>query len=118
MPSYAGNDTLERSIPVLSGVSQMPNAAKYVWVDDGLKDAAQASVPVVNAGLHYGYTVFEGIRCYATDRGPAVLRMEEHVDRLLDSAQIVGFRDLAPPPAARGTPASPTPSPPLATTSS
>jgi branched-chain amino acid aminotransferase len=95
LPSYAGNDTLERSIPVLSGVSQMPNAAKYVWVDDGLKDAAQASVPVVNAGLHYGYTVFEGIRCYATDRGPAVLRMEEHVDRLLDSAQIVGFRDLA-----------------------
>ena len=73
----------------------MPNAAKFVWVDNGLKDAAQASVPVVNAGLHYGYTVFEGIRCYATDRGPAVLRMEEHVDRLLDSARIVGFRDLA-----------------------
>jgi branched-chain amino acid aminotransferase len=72
----------------------MPNAVNYVWVDDGLKDAAQASVPVVNAGLHYGYTVFEGIRCYATDRGPAVLRMEEHVDRLLDSAHIVGFRDL------------------------
>jgi branched-chain amino acid aminotransferase len=73
----------------------MPNAAKFVWVDDGLKEAAQASVPVVNAGLHYGYTVFEGIRCYATDRGPSVLRMEEHVDRLLDSARIVGFRDLA-----------------------
>jgi len=72
----------------------MPNAAKFVWVDDGLKDAAQASVPVVNAGLHYGYTVFEGVRCYATDRGPAVLRMDEHVDRLLDSARIVGFRDL------------------------
>ena len=72
----------------------MPNAAKYVWFDDGLKEAAQASVPVINAGLHYGYTVFEGIRCYATDRGPAVLRMEEHVHRLLDSAQIVGFRDL------------------------
>src|SRR6266446_6642003 len=68
--------------------------AKYVWVDDELKDAAQASVPVVNAGLHYGFSVFEGIRCYATEHGAAVFRLEEHVDRLLDSARIVGFRDL------------------------
>ena len=61
---------------------------------DELKDAARSGVPVVNAGLHYGFTVFEGIRCYATDKGPAVFRLEEHVDRLLDSARIVGFRDL------------------------
>jgi len=73
----------------------MSNAAKYVWLDEGLKDAAQASVPVVNAGLHYGFTVFEGIRCYETDRGPAVFRLEEHIDRLLNSAHIVGFRNLA-----------------------
>ena len=38
--------------------------------------------------------VFEGIRCYSTDQGPAVFRLDEHVDRLLDSAHIVGFRDL------------------------
>jgi branched-chain amino acid aminotransferase len=38
--------------------------------------------------------VFEGIRCYATDCGPAIFRLQEHVQRLLDSAQIVGFRDL------------------------
>ena len=49
---------------------------------------------LVNAGLHYGYSVFEGIRCYETERGPAVFRLAEHVDRLLDSALIVGFRDL------------------------
>jgi branched-chain amino acid aminotransferase len=72
----------------------MANSAKYVWVDNQLKDAAQASVPVVNAGLHYGFSVFEGIRCYATDHGAAVFRLAEHVDRLLDSAHIVGFRDL------------------------
>ncbi len=72
----------------------MANPAKYVWLDDELKDAAGSGVPVVNAGLHYGFTVFEGIRCYATDQGPAVFRLEEHVDRLLDSARIVGFRDL------------------------
>ena len=72
----------------------MANSAKYVWLDDGLKDAAQSGVPIVNAGLHYGFSVFEGIRCYATDRGPAIFRMEEHVDRLLDSALVVGFRNL------------------------
>ncbi len=73
----------------------MANPAKYVWLDDGLKDAAQSGIPIVNAGLHYGFSVFEGIRCYATSGGPAVFRLEEHVDRLLDSALIVGFRDLS-----------------------
>src|SRR4029077_14888995 len=72
----------------------MANQAKYVWLDQGLKDAAKSGVPIVNAGLHYGFSVFEGIRCYATAAGPAVFRLEEHVDRLLDSALIVGFRDL------------------------
>jgi len=72
----------------------MATPAKYVWVDAELKDTAEASVPVVNAGLHYGFSVFEGIRCYDTNRGAAVFRLEEHVDRLLDSAHIVGFRDL------------------------
>ncbi len=72
----------------------MANPAKYVWLDDKLKDASQSGLPIVNAGLHYGFSVFEGIRCYATAGGPAVFRLEEHVDRLLDSALIVGFRNL------------------------
>src|SRR5438477_1838559 len=72
----------------------MANPAKYVWVDDELKDAAQASVPVVNAGLHYGFSVFEGIRPYATHHGAAVFRLEEHVNHLLYSAHIVRFHDL------------------------
>ncbi len=72
----------------------MANLAKYVWLDDGLKDAATSGVPIVNAGLHYGFAVFEGIRSYGTDRGPAVFRLGEHVDRLLDSALILGFRNL------------------------
>ena len=72
----------------------MAKPAKYVWLDEGLRDAEQSGVPIVNAGLHYGFSVFEGIRCYATANGPAVFRLEEHVDRLLGSARIVGFRDL------------------------
>jgi len=59
-----------------------------------LRPAAEGVVPFVNAGLHYGFSVFEGIRCYETQNGPAVFRLDEHVERLLDSALVVGFRDL------------------------
>jgi branched-chain amino acid aminotransferase len=72
----------------------MAKTAGYIWIDDDLKDASEGVVPFINAGLHYGFSVFEGIRCYSTDHGPAVFRLEEHVDRLLDSARVVGFRDL------------------------
>jgi len=72
----------------------MASKSRYVWVEHGLKDSSESQVPFVNAGLHYGFSVFEGIRCYATDTGAAIFRLEEHVDRLLDSAHIVGFRDL------------------------
>jgi branched-chain amino acid aminotransferase len=72
----------------------MASTARYVWKDGGLKNSSEATVPFLNAGLHYGFAVFEGIRCYSTVRGPAVFRLEEHVDRLLASALVVGFRDL------------------------
>src|SRR3989454_8121681 len=72
----------------------MASKSRYVWVEHGLKDSSESKVPFVNAGLHYGFSVFEGIRCYSTDGGPAIFRLEEHVDRLLDSAHVVGFRDL------------------------
>ena len=69
-------------------------AARYVWIDDSLKPASEAVVPFLSAGMQFGFSVFEGIRCYAADHGPSVFRMTEHVDRLLDSAHIMGFRDL------------------------
>jgi branched-chain amino acid aminotransferase len=43
---------------------------------------------------HYGAGVFEGIRCYATQQGPAVFRLREHIERLEDSALIFGFLSL------------------------
>jgi branched-chain amino acid aminotransferase len=70
------------------------SAARYVWIQDALKPASEGVVPFVSAAVQYGFSVFEGIRCYSTDNGPAVFRMKEHVQRLLDSARIVGFRDL------------------------
>ena len=70
------------------------SAARYVWVHDALRPASEGVVPFLSAGMQYGFSVFEGIRCYSTDHGPAVFRMKEHVQRLLDSAHIIGFRDL------------------------
>src|SRR5215471_9642654 len=69
-------------------------AARYIWIDDSLRPSSEGVVPFVSAAVQYGFSVFEGIRCYATDNGPAVFRLDEHVERLLDSAHIVGFRDL------------------------
>ena len=72
----------------------MASTPNYIWFDGELKKTADANIPFLNAGLHYGISVFEGIRCYSTDRGPAIFRLDEHADRLLDSAHILGFRDL------------------------
>src|SRR6266481_2220710 len=69
-------------------------SARYIWIDDSLRPASEGVVPFLSAGVQYGFSVFEGIRCYATDMGPAVFRLDEHVERLLDSAHIVGFQEL------------------------
>ena len=69
-------------------------AAAYIWIDDSLRPASEGVVPFLSAGMQFGFSVFEGIRCYSTDKGPVVFRMNEHVERLLDSAHIVGFREL------------------------
>ncbi len=72
----------------------MASNQSYIWIDDRLRDSKEANIPFICAGLHYGISVFEGIRSYATDRGAAIFRLEEHADRLLNSAHILGLRDL------------------------
>lgn len=67
---------------------------KTIWMNGELVDAAEATIPFLTSGLHYGIGVFEGIRCYATPEGPAVFRLKEHIDRLIDSAACLGFREL------------------------
>ena len=59
---------------------------KKIWMDGRLVDFADAHVHVLNHSLHYGVGVFEGIRAYATNRGPAIFRLKEHVARLISSA--------------------------------
>ena len=72
----------------------MSTESQYVWMDGELVAFDQATVPFLNRTLHYGLGVFEGIRCYSTDNGPAVFRLKEHVERLVDSAHVLGIRDL------------------------
>lgn len=61
---------------------------KKIWMDGRLVDWDDATIHVLNPSLHYGWGVFEGIRAYATDRGPAVFRLTEHIERLFRSARI------------------------------
>lgn len=68
--------------------------SRYIWMDGKLVEFANATVHFLNVGLHYGLAVFEGIRCYKTDQGPAVFRLTEHAERLIDSAHVLGMRDL------------------------
>ena len=65
-----------------------------VWLNGRLVPAGEAQIPFLTPGLHYGIGVFEGIRCYAGSRGPAVFRLREHLGRLLESAHILGFQQL------------------------
>ncbi|NOH04406.1 MAG: branched-chain amino acid transaminase [Chloroflexi bacterium] len=68
--------------------------SKFIWFDGKLVEYEKATVHMLTAALHYGAAVFEGIRAYKTDKGPAVFRLREHAERLLESAEIFGFRDL------------------------
>ncbi|EMA55589.1 MULTISPECIES: branched-chain amino acid transaminase [Halococcus] len=58
-----------------------------IWMDGEFVDWDDAQIHVLTHGLHYGSGVFEGIRCYDTERGPAIFRWDEHLDRFYDSAK-------------------------------
>jgi branched-chain amino acid aminotransferase len=60
-----------------------------IWMDGSLVDWKDANVHVLSHGLHYGSGVFEGIRAYSTDQGPAVFRLQDHVDRFFNSAKML-----------------------------
>lgn len=62
--------------------------ADLIWMNGQLIPWDDAKVHVLTHGLHYGTSVFEGVRCYDTEIGPAVFRHAEHVDRLFRSAEL------------------------------
>ena len=64
-------------------------ATKKIWMDGEFVDWDDAKIHVLSHTLHYGSGVFEGIRAYPTDRGPAVFRLRDHMRRLYQSAHLL-----------------------------
>jgi branched-chain amino acid aminotransferase len=59
-----------------------------IWMDGKFVDWDNANIHVCSHVIHYGSSVFEGIRCYDTKKGPAIFRLEPHIKRLFNSAKM------------------------------
>ena len=59
-----------------------------IWIDGFLYENENAKIHILTHSLHYGTAVFEGIRCYKTQKGLAVFRLDDHLKRLFESAKI------------------------------
>lgn len=65
----------------------LPKSDK-IWFNGNLVNWNEAQIHVLSHVVHYGSSVFEGMRCYNTPKGPACFRLQDHVNRLFDSAKI------------------------------
>ena len=63
----------------------------HTWLNGTIVENAKATVPFLTSGFHYGIGVFEGIRAYDADKGAAVFRLREHLERFHGSSLILGF---------------------------
>jgi len=66
----------------------MASETKYIWFNGELVPWQDAKVHVFTHALHYGSSVFEGVRAYDTPKGPAIFRLKDHTRRLFNSAKI------------------------------
>jgi branched-chain amino acid aminotransferase len=73
-------------------ITTMDDRDGFIWLDGNWVDWRDAKVHVLTHTLHYGLGVFEGIRAYHADKGTAIFRLEEHVDRLYRSAHIMAMK--------------------------
>ncbi|MGC8981458.1 MAG: branched-chain amino acid transaminase [Minisyncoccia bacterium] len=65
---------------------------KFIWMNGKFVKWEDAKIHILSHALHYGSGVFEGIRCYKTNRGPAIFRLNEHIDRLFNSAKFLKIK--------------------------
>ena len=70
----------------------LTQTATTVWLDGALQDDDQLRLHALTHALHYGSSVFEGVRVYPTPEGPAIFRLTEHVERLIAGAGTYGMR--------------------------
>ncbi len=64
------------------------DTASKIWIDGNMVDWKDAKIHVLSHVVHYGTSVFEGIRAYKNENGIAIFRLKEHVQRLFDSAKV------------------------------
>ncbi len=69
-----------------------PKHAPTIWMNGNLLPWSEGTTHVMSHTLHYGSGVFEGIKCYATDDGPAIFRLEDHLRRMANSADLYGMQ--------------------------
>jgi len=72
-----------------SPTPSMADRDGVIWYDGKMVPWREATTHVLTHTLHYGMGVFEGVRAYPTDNGPAIFRLEEHTRRLFNSARIL-----------------------------
>ncbi|MBD3252229.1 branched-chain amino acid transaminase [Candidatus Pacearchaeota archaeon] len=65
---------------------------KFIWMDGEFVEWENAKIHILTHSLHYGSGVFEGIRFYESEKGPAVFRLKEHVNRLFHSASVFDMK--------------------------
>jgi len=70
----------------------MADQSKYIWFNGKIIPWDDARIHVMSHVLHYGSGVFEGIKCYATEKGPAIFRLEDHIYRLIESGEKYGIQ--------------------------
>jgi len=72
-------------------MTTMADRNGLIWLDGEMVPWREAKTHVLTHTLHYGMGVFEGVRAYHTERGTAIFRLNEHTDRLFNSAHILGM---------------------------
>ena len=70
----------------------LANREGFIWMDGQLINWADAKVHVLTHTLHYGLGVFEGVRAYSTPEGTKIFRLNDHTDRLFESAKAVNMK--------------------------
>jgi branched-chain amino acid aminotransferase len=73
-------------------MATMEDRDGLIWHNGEMVPWREAKTHVLTHTFHYGMGVFEGVRAYRTDKGPAIFRLRDHTDRLFDSAHILGMK--------------------------
>ena len=70
----------------------MSDYSKHIWYNNKIVDWGDAKTHVMSHVIHYGSGIFEGIKCYETDKGPAIFKLKNHINRLYESAEIYNIK--------------------------